>query len=115
MFYTFFSLNCTLELIPYPYIESLSLSLICDISKYGWIIYPIDLGTILNIQMSDNADRLPSLRTPGVLRRTFDRVAKNEGLSSLYVSIKGTSLAQMAHNDDTIQVTQWVVIINEHQ
>lgn len=65
--------------------------------------------------MSDNADRLPSLRTPGVLRRTFDRVAKNEELSSLYVSIKGTSLAQMAHNDDTIQVTQWVVIINEHQ
>ena len=111
----FFSLNCTLELIPYPYIESLSLSLICDISKYGWIIYTIDLGTILNIQMSDNADRLPSLRTPGVLRRTFDWVAKNEGLSSLNVSIKGTSPAQMAHDGDTIQATQWVLIINEHQ
>ena len=89
--------------------------MICDISKYGWIIYTIDLGTILNIQMSDNADRLPSLRTPGVLRRTFDWVAKNEGLSSLYVSIKGTSPAQMAHDDDSIQATQWVVIINEHQ
>lgn len=30
--------------------------------------------------MSGNADVLPGLRTPGVSRRTFDWVAKNEGL-----------------------------------
>lgn len=30
--------------------------------------------------MSGNADILPGLRTPGVSRRTFDWVAKNEGL-----------------------------------
>lgn len=42
-------------------------------------------------------------------------MAKDEGLSSLYVFVKGTLLAQMAHDDDIIQATQWVVIINEHQ
>lgn len=70
-----------LKLIPYQYIER---AVFFNDTEYFkvWLclIYIIDPDTILNIQMSGNADILPGLRTPGVSRRTFDWVAKNEGL-----------------------------------
>ena len=64
------------------------------------LIYIIEPDTILNIQMSGNADILPGLRAPGVSRRTFDWVAKNEGLDECVYSSSGPHFPQMSHDSD---------------